>query len=482
MNQNRNRYASAPLYGIKNKKTAPKPQEPQSAPQAPQAPQQPQVNAYPQQGYNQGYPPQQQGYNQSYNQGYQPQTNAYPQQGYAPYGQQGYYQQPQGYNPNGQPQYAPQNQAYGMNGQPVQQQLPVTEQAYPHPAATPNQPKDPRRFNWLLGVMALLLPVVFILALIINSMALRIAFLGCAGVAIILMWAFKAFAQNARYTLTLIYAALMVVVGVALFLAMPGPESKPAGSQYDPQALFGGDRALDSQSATNVQQNTQANVPGSDDFTVNNLPEEVTPTSPAEIQLNAFMSYWAESQLDSMVGLCLPSWANNLENPKSELFILLANRTPLSYVVEEVSGSDADTSRTVTLTVLIDKKSTSEPAYYQMQVLMLRINEHWYVDPNSLGGTKLASTPVPGSTAEAEIPFVPTATPTPTEVPSAITMLYYNADGGVYYHADQRCSSVDEKYLPLTAFYFSDLNNTTFKNLLPCTKCDAPTRPLITGN
>ena len=77
----------------------------------------------------------------------------------------------------------------------------------------------------------------------------------------------------------------------------------------------------------------------------------------------------------------------------------------------------------------------------------------------------------------------PAPTQAPTEVPtvSANTVLYYNPDGGSYYHASENCSRVAAEYLPLSPFYFSDLNSTKYKNLLACNKCDAPARPVITG-
>ena len=39
------------------------------------------------------------------------------------------------------------------------------------------------------------------------------------------------------------------------------------------------------------------------------------------------------------------------------------------------------------------------------------------------------------------------------------------------------CPAVDERYWPLDKFYYSDLNTAKFKNLLRCTKCNAPERP-----
>ena len=48
--------------------------------------------------------------------------------------------------------------------------------------------------------------------------------------------------------------------------------------------------------------------------------------------------------------------------------------------------------------------------------------------------------------------------------------LYYNPNGGKYYHEAQYCSSVKDRYLPLTAFTYSQLD-TEFEKLKPCTRC-----------
>ncbi len=48
--------------------------------------------------------------------------------------------------------------------------------------------------------------------------------------------------------------------------------------------------------------------------------------------------------------------------------------------------------------------------------------------------------------------------------------LYYNPNGGKYYHEAQYCSSVKDRYLPLTEFKYSELDN-EFDNLKPCNRC-----------
>lgn len=58
------------------------------------------------------------------------------------------------------------------------------------------------------------------------------------------------------------------------------------------------------------------------------------------------------------------------------------------------------------------------------------------------------------------------------------TLLYYNQDGGEYYHLDPNCTSIGAKYKPLKAtFYYRDVSSETFKNLKTCPHCNAPKRP-----
>ena len=55
--------------------------------------------------------------------------------------------------------------------------------------------------------------------------------------------------------------------------------------------------------------------------------------------------------------------------------------------------------------------------------------------------------------------------------------LYYCPEGGQYYHADQNCRAVHEKYLPLKGtFVYEELENEAYKDLQPCSVCGAPLR------
>lgn len=62
------------------------------------------------------------------------------------------------------------------------------------------------------------------------------------------------------------------------------------------------------------------------------------------------------------------------------------------------------------------------------------------------------------------------------EIPSPDTKLYYNPDGGTLYHSVENCPDVKEKYLPLTAFTYGQLEEGNFANLQRCPACQPPLR------
>lgn len=49
--------------------------------------------------------------------------------------------------------------------------------------------------------------------------------------------------------------------------------------------------------------------------------------------------------------------------------------------------------------------------------------------------------------------------------------LYFNPDGGKYYHADENCPSVREKCLPLTPIPNADLTTEPYALLTACPLC-----------
>jgi hypothetical protein len=145
----------------------------------------------------------------------------------------------------------------------------------------------------------------------------------------------------------------------------------------------------------------------------------------------------------------------------------MANRTPKDYAVESVSGTEYDTSRTVTVVSTMDRNNGKDPVKYRLSIIMVNEGDEWYVDPQSLQTYEAADTPDPSITE----------TPSPTETPAIYpdTVLYYNPSGGEYYHLDQNCKRINERYLPLQGhFKYSELTNDKYSKLKPCAICGAP--------
>ena len=72
-----------------------------------------------------------------------------------------------------------------------------------------------------------------------------------------------------------------------------------------------------------------------------------------------------------------------------------------------------------------------------------------------------------------------------TEKPDAnneTALVYYNPNGGKYYHADPCCPRVDPTYWPLSPVSLEKINNDKgYSRLLPCSACGAPERTRTDG-
>lgn len=63
------------------------------------------------------------------------------------------------------------------------------------------------------------------------------------------------------------------------------------------------------------------------------------------------------------------------------------------------------------------------------------------------------------------------------EYPADDTEIYFNPTGGKYYHLDQNCSSIRDRYLPLPGmFTYAELDNAENRKLTPCVVCNPPIR------
>ena len=419
-------------------------------------------NGYPQQGAAaSGYTyPQMNAGQGGYAQGQQgygvPQPNGYP-QGYNAYAQMGRNQQPQP-NPGESSRQIPLN-----GGGYVPQPVPVRKQAF--------------IFNdGMLILLSAVLLALFAVGLFVPGMQVLLwIFLVLAVGSIAFFWIRPLVSGNRRLCYTIIFGALCVVAVLSASGMLSGARNsrstQPGGA--DPTQTTAA--AAGSGVNTGVGAGTVVDPETGSVISAAALEAPTaTPTAAAEDtsttdRLENFFRYWSSGMQDEMLTLCAPSWQSSVDNPKTALFGLLANRRPLDYTVEKVTGVSEDTSRTVTVTSTIDRNNGKDPVKYRLSVLMVKENEQWYVDPQSLKTYESAETPDPELAA----------TPTPTVEPavSGSTVLYYNPDGGTKYHLDQNCKSTHAKYLPMKGhFTYAEVNDDKYKDLSPCNVCAAPLR------
>ena len=364
----------------------------------------------------------------------------------------------------------------------------------------PKPKKSKREINQLMLILFfMVLPVVGLLAIFLQPV--RWVFMLFVAAALITMWMTHAFLFPGRMVLTAVYGLLLVFTLVTalsarsqndrikqqqnVFLAgtaaptqtpmfsysMMGT-SVPDGFYADPD---GEDPFADAQ--TVGMEGGSGDESGEDLGVLNTDTGEYVATvkSEAEIALENFMEKWRKGIIADMVEYTAPSWQESQDSASRQLFWKFGQKPLVDWrQMSAPSGTEASTARTIT--VEADVSYSGETRTYQYDAVTLCENGKWYVDPNSLssGTLKEASTQTPDPNATP----TPTPEPTPTPTINPKTVLYYNKDGGSYYHADKNCSKVADNYLPLTGtFKYSEINDSKYKNLKPCDRCNPPERP-----
>ena len=184
-------------------------------------------------------------------------------------------------------------------------------------------------------------------------------------------------------------------------------------------------------------------------------------------RLTEFFSYWSVNDLDNMLALSAPSWQEHMENPRTALFGKLLNRTPMSMTMDSIAGDPAAGTVRVTLTSLINRNNGKDPLWYRMELVMVKENGVWYLDPRSLVNEECMG-------------VTPDTTPEPAPTPEGLTdgtLLYYVPGGGEYYHLDPNCRRVNGRFLPLEdSFTWAEVNDEAYCGLQPCQVCGAPKR------
>ena len=373
-----------------------------------------------------------------------------------------------GYQPGG---YAQGYSAYNQMGRtpqmqpPPQQemggQVPLNGGGYvPQPVPVRKQPFVLTDV-WLLLLSAVLL-CLFALGMWVISSA-KWAFLILAAGSIAMLWIKPMTENNKRLCFSIVFALLVLVT---IFQIIPhngiSDPTNMSTSGSDTNVVSVSGQPEEDKTGTKSTQDTAAPA-------VTNTPE---PNADYEVlsRLRSFFDFWSMNRQDDMLTLCSPSWASKEDNPKTALFALLRNRTPLNMVEENISGTSNDLSRTVTVVSEMDRNNGKPTVKYRMNIMMDKETDGlWYVNPKSLLSYDDADTPDPSITD----------TPAPTETPAVYpnTVLYYNPGKGEYYHLDQNCKRIAEKYLPLQGhFTFAEINDEKYKKLKPCAVCGAPYR------
>lgn len=345
------------------------------------------------------------------------------------------------------------------------------------------RPKKPKR-EWnqlLLMVFFIVLPVIGLLAVFFQP--IRWIFMILVIAALALMWMVHAFLFPGRMILSAIYG-LALVFTLVTALSAGGAGKKPVkhtdflnttpipaatsafSSMYNTMGTSVPVGYYEDTSAAGTTGAADA-MSAADPYASQSSGEK----SGAEITLENFMEKWRKSIVADMIELTAPSWRAEQENPSQTLYWKFGQK-PLSEwsQVGEPTGTEASTARTIS--VVADVNYYNSLRTYQYDAVLLLEDGKWYVDPNSLSTGVLIDKPTPTPDPDATPTPAPTPTPEPTTNPK--TKMYYNKNGGSFYHAEAECPDVGKKYLPMASFEFSKLSESPYNKLKPCDTCGAP--------
>lgn len=322
-----------------------------------------------------------------------------------------------------------------------------------------------KRHVFLSVVLSFVLPVLFVVSLIIPSNELRWGFLAVTALALLAMWVLGAFVRSARNTLSVVYIAMSVVIGLALFINQQSPEALRAiATRNPPSAVQQDEQALMSAMPTEAPEPTAD--PASD-------------MSEAQKRLEGFFNAWGKNQIQEILKYCSPAWINSTNSPTNVLFQNLSGNIPIDHEVESIGGSDGNNNRVLTYRAYF--MDGGETVARRMNIRMVKVNDVWYVDPNSLDMVPINEAAEQKASISNNMVINTTIAPTVTEDPNAPKVyVYYNKAGkGKYYHTSKIASCVDSQWWPLEELSYDLLNSQEYKNLLPCQSCGAPARPSV---
>lgn len=343
----------------------------------------------------------------------------------------------------------------------------------------PKPRKSKREWNQLLlMVFFIVLPVFGLLAIFLQPM--RWLFMILVIAALAAMWLIRAFLFPGRMILSAVYGLALVFT---LITALSAGTSTNKVRQHTDflnttpiPAATSAFASMYSTMGTSAPEFYEADDPYADSMDdlgayTGVLDGVVGEKSGAEIALENFMEKWRKSIVADMVELTSPAWRAEQDNAQQQLYWKFGQKPLVEWSQQSApTGTEGSTARTIT--VVADVNYNGAVRTYQYDAVILKEGEEWYVDPNSLSTGVLVAKATPTPDPNATPTPSPTPTPEPTTNPK--TKMYYNKNGGSFYHAEAECTSVGKKYLPMASFEFSKLQDSPYNKLKPCNECDAP--------
>jgi len=342
--------------------------------------------------------------------------------------------------------------------------------------AAPPMPADIVNYDRLLMLLFFaVIPFLWVVSLMLSGF-LWLVFLAILGT-LALLWLKRGFTARGRMSMTGIYAVFAVLAITALLQGGPaGAGNFPSGN-HTMQPISEAAPTPAAPPAITPQADRQPDA----------MPGMLMQggNSEAEQVLRQFLEGWKTGMVTDMVPLTAFTWrqkANVTPNgAEQSLYALISGGKLESYVFEgDLTGTENDTSRTIHLVCQMTTRGELRTVRYQ--ALLLNENAQWLVDPSSLMGGTTVGTPTPGPGEVGYAGSAPTATsrPTPTPRPTARPRsnlkLYYNSQGGQFYHVQARCTAVNSRYFPLKSFTYGNINRAPQRDLSPCPTCNAPGR------
>lgn len=354
-------------------------------------------------------------------------------------------------------------------------------------------PARPSKDLVMFAVTLFVLPLVGIIGVFARPFLW--AFVVLALLCVAALWVFRCFAQGTRTVFSIgigviSIMALLIVVDVTpktdnYPLIDPALAAGPSTQNIGNTDLGTTPDGLEGMQLGGEQDDT---LGGSPDLTPTYEPlaggvaaeeTEAPPVNPvaseAQAALENYMRAWQAKDYEAMATYALPSWRNAQQQPSMQLYWTHDWWILNSWTIQ--SEAMSPTADSATFTLITDAaKNNSARTTVKYKYLATVINESgsWYVDPESVRTGMEVDESLPSAYSQSA--GDPTAEPEPTIPPNM--QLWYNSDGGSYYHTQEKCSSIAERnHKHMKAFAYSELGNDTYKKLEPCSVCSAPERP-----